>query len=134
VDQLPTTFLDERGREWTIKLTVPVLYGFCRTEHLTLETLSPVKQEGDRMALALTVNQLLSLAYEGTRYQARATARPESLEEFLTSLDGPSFLTAQTAAVGAVVNFFLRMAPKDQPAGSAIPVSGSLGAGVPFSG
>lgn len=132
MDTLPTNFVDERGREWTVKLTVPVLYSFCRQEKLTLETLSPVKQEAGKISLALTVNQLLGLAYEGTRYQARAQARPEALEEFLESLDGPSFLTAQTAAVGAVVNFFLRLAPKDLSVKtSATPEGGSLGPGAP---
>ncbi len=128
---LGVTFKDERGRDWTIKLTVPVLYSFCKAEKISLDQLAPVKMSDGQWRLNLSVSQLLLLAYEGTRYQSRVIAKAESLEEFLEALDGPAFMNAQMAAVGALVSFFLKTAPGIPSPGERSPEC--LGTGAPSS-
>jgi hypothetical protein len=103
------TFRDEDAREWTIRLTVPLVNQFCASEQLTLADLQPH---------LLSAAQLATLAYEGTRYQSRATANPEPFEQWLERFEGPSYLAMQEAAVEAMLYFTLRMSnrPEDIPA------------------
>jgi hypothetical protein len=94
-----TKFLDERRREWDIRLSVPVVHEFCRDHRLGLASLQPA---------TLDAAQLADLAWRGTRYQARAKDAPETLAEWLEAMDGPSYLAMQEAATEAVCFFSLR--------------------------
>jgi hypothetical protein len=111
-DLFNTTFRDEDAREWTIRLSVPLVHRFCAQERLTLAQFQPH---------LLDAAQLATLAYEGTRYQSRATANPETLEQWLEHLEGTSYLAMQEAAVEAVLFFTLRMShqPEALPAALA---------------
>lgn len=102
-EDFPTMFYDELRREWTVKLSVPIVHKFAVRHRIGVAAFQPH---------LLTLDQLLELAYDGTRYQARAQAG-ESFEEFLNALEGPSFLKAQEAAAHAALNFFLRIQPKE---------------------
>jgi hypothetical protein len=119
--EFPASFTDERGREWQVRLTVPVIHTFCREHKLTLHDLT---RPG-----SLDVSLLLDLAYAGTRYHSRAKAEKQTSEQFLESLDGPSFLAAQGAAANALVNFSLRWIPIEQRAAEKAALEKSL-AGV----
>ncbi len=94
-----TQFRDERAREWDVRLTVPLVHRFCRRYGLGLDRMQPH---------VLDAGPLAELAYEGTRYQAKAQAAPESLDQWLEAFDGPSYLAMQEAAVEAVLFFTLR--------------------------
>ncbi len=106
--EFPTNFRDERGRDWTVRLSVPLIHAFCRSHKLSL---SDIFQLG-----TMSADILLDLAYEGTRYQSRAVKEKQSKEEFLCDLDGPSFLGATGAAANAVLNFTLRLTPETERA------------------
>lgn len=109
VDELSTFFRDERGREWTIKLSVPVVYRFCREHRIRI---------GEFLPDALDVGQLLDLAFAGTRYQARA--KNQTKEDFFSALEGMAFTAAQEAAANAVVNFILLTSlPREDRAAAA---------------
>jgi len=101
-DELPASFTDERGREWNIRLPVPVVYAFCREHKIKLDELIAADEHD--------VSILLDLAFYGTRYQARAKGQSKS--EFLDALEGPSFLAAIGAAGNALLNFSLKWIPK----------------------
>jgi hypothetical protein len=106
--EFDTSFKDERGRAWNIRLTIQTIHAFCREHGLTLAMLFKIGE--------MSANILLDLAYAGTRYQSRAIAIRQSKEDFLNDLDGPSFLAATGAAANAVLNFCLRLTPADQRA------------------
>jgi hypothetical protein len=99
---LPTTFTDNRGREWEIKLTIPVVHNFCKANHVALGGFHPHN---------LDMSQLLDIAFDGTRYQARA--KDQTKDEFFDTLDGEAFTEAIGMACNAVVNFMYRTASKE---------------------
>lgn len=99
-EEFDAKFTDEAGMEWDVKLSVPVVFQFTRDYHLALRDVLPGN---------LDAGQLLDLAWRGTRYQSQARAYPDyTLTQFLESLDGPSFETAQEAAARALLNFIRR--------------------------
>lgn len=106
-EELDTTFTDNRGRPWTVRLTVSTVHRFCGEKKLALQHLKPDK---------LDAAQLLDLAYLGTRHHSRAVVMDElaAREEFFDSLEGEPFVKAQEAAVAALVNFILRSMPEGQ--------------------
>jgi hypothetical protein len=106
--EFDTSFKDERGREWNVKLSIPMLHQFCREHGLTLAMLFKIGE--------MSADLLLDLAFSGTRYQSRAVATKQTKDEFLTDLEGPSFLAATGAAANAVLNFCLKLTPADQRA------------------
>jgi hypothetical protein len=118
-DELPTRFKDERHRDWEVKLSVPVVYRFCAAHHVRLGELHPS---------LLSQSQLIDLAYAGTRWQARAEAKPEQPVEFQEALEGASYTEAMLAASRAVVNFILRT-EKRTPSENAGANAENLGTG-----
>lgn len=101
-----TGFKDERGREWQVRLTLQNMMSFARERGLPLNKIFNVNE--------LDASAFTDLAYIGTRYQSRAIATKQTKEEFLTDIDGPSFLKATEAAMHALLNFTLRQLPGEQ--------------------
>jgi len=106
MDRLQTTFLNENGREYDVKVSVPIAHEFCRVNGIKLEGLNP---------LLLDIAQLIDLAYMATR-SSKMQALGETKDQFLEGLEGESFSRCQDCAVNALVNFSLRVLPKDQAA------------------
>jgi hypothetical protein len=105
-EELDCTFADETGRKWFPRLTLPIVDRYCREQGLKFEDFS---------ILTLNAAQLVDLAFYGTRYATAAKADPETREQFLERLDGPSYQEAIFSAQKAVVNFTLRsQLPKQQ--------------------
>jgi len=106
VQWLDTTFSDERGRPWEIKLTVPIVHQFTAKHQMPLGGFHPGAMRQDQYA---------EVAYMGTRHASRAKVDEESLEQFLEALDGPSYNRMIEAAYRAVTNFILKTStPKEK--------------------
>lgn len=113
----PNKFTDEDGREWSVKLSVGDVAEFTDRHKLRLGEFTPDN---------LSIGQLLELAYIGSRWNALASAFPESQANFLKKLEGPSFADAQRAAVNAVINFTLRSLPRERQAKARTKIAAAL--------
>jgi len=103
-ENLKTSFRGENGREYQVRITIPIAHKICREMNLNMEGLNPIN---------MNVAQLLDIAYLGSRNSARIKVHGESKEEFLEALDGPSFTEAQLCAMNALVLFSLRVFPSE---------------------
>lgn len=108
---LDTTFHDERGRLWEIRLTLPLVHAFIRKHNIPM---------GGFTAGVLREDLLAELAYDGTRHFSRAKASEETLEEFLQAFDGPAYQGLLTASTHAVLNFTLRTTVKKSERAAAV--------------
>jgi hypothetical protein len=103
--EYPANFKDNRGREWNIRLTIPVVHRFCAQTGLRFDQFNP---------MLMDCSQMLDLVYEGTRHHKRVEVEDESKEDFLNSLYGVAFSDAHKAATNAIINFTLRTSPPRQ--------------------
>lgn len=103
--EYPCSFCDESGREWVVRLSVRDVHQFCAEQKLHVGEFSPG---------LLNQAQVVELAYIGTRWHVVNKAVPQTMLEFLGSIDGPSYHAAMDAAVGAMLNFILRTTPTNK--------------------
>ena len=104
MDHLNTRFLNEAGREYDVRITVPIAHAFCKQERIKLEGLNP---------LLLDIGQLLDLCYMATR-STKLKALEETKGQFLEGLEGESFSKAQDCVTNSLVLFSLKVLPKKQ--------------------
>jgi hypothetical protein len=100
-----TTFVDGRGRDWAVRLSLPVVQRFCSRHGLALEEFIP-KLPGD--SYGMDFGQVLELAYMGTRHHDRVARQSEDLDTFLEGLTGPTLGDAYAATVRAITAFIQR--------------------------
>ena len=101
--ELDNTFHDENRQQRTVRLSVPVVYEFCRTYNIQIDKFIP---------LLMNMAQLLDVAFLGTRDSNFVKVHGETKEQFLESLNGRSLIHAQEAAANAIINFSLAIMPK----------------------
>jgi len=104
--EFPTKFTDEKGRTWTVRISLALAREFCADHHIRM---------GEFTAAHIDQAQLLDIAYRATRWETKARAAEESFESFLASLEGPAYGAALEAAANALANFTLRyLVPRER--------------------